>query len=447
MNKMIPLAFATIFAMLTATGAHASGRNLLVIIADDLGIDVSEFYPTSAGRHVTTPPAPLMPNLDALAQQGILFSNAWGNMECSPTRAALMTGRYDFRTGVGAYLRTGYPSLAPEEFTLAEAFRTRPDLGYQSAAVGKWHLSYGYTDPNTQGFDYYAGFLPGGGALGNYYNWSKITNGVRTNSRVYATTDQVNEAIGVIERAKEASQPSMLWLAFDAPHTPYHVPPTSLQSVAGLPPYADGVKPRPYYEAMVEAMDTEIGRLLSHVDLATTTVIFLGDNGTPGAVIALPYSRSKGKSTIYEGGIRVPLLIAGAGVEAPGRVVGDIVNIVDLFPTILELAGIDVVTALPPEARIDGVSLMPYIANTNIVPVRSWAYSEKFEQNYTDRFVRAIRNNTFKLIERADGKREFYNLAKDWRENTNILLRKLNSTERANLADLDQQMDALLATR
>ena len=270
---------------------------------------------------------------------------------------------------------------------------------------------------------------------------------MRTNSRVYATTDQVNEAIGVIERAKEASQPSMLWLAFDAPHTPYHVPPTSLQSVAGLPPYTDGVKPRPYYEAMVEAMDTEIGRLLSHVDLATTTVIFLGDNGTPGAVIALPYSRSKGKSTIYEGGIRVPLLIAGAGVEAPGRVVGDIVNIVDLFPTILELAGIDVVTALPPEARIDGVSLMPYIANTNIVPVRSWAYSEKFEQNYTDRFVRAIRNNTFKLIERADGKREFYNLAKDWRENTNILLRKLNSTERANLADLDQQMDALLATR
>lgn len=433
--------------MLVAPHAYANGRNLLVIIADDLGIDVSEFYPTSAGRHVTTPPAPPMPNLDALAQQGILFSNAWGNMECTPTRATLLTGRYDFRTGTGAYLRTGYPSLALEELTLAEAFHTRPDLGYQSAAVGKWHLSYGYTDPNTQGFDYYAGFLPGGGALGNYYNWSKITNGVRTNSRVYATTDQVNEALGVIERANEADQPYMLWLAFDAPHTPYHVPPATLQSVAGLPPYTDGLKPRPYYEAMVEAMDTEIGRLLGQVDLATTTVIFLGDNGTPGAAITSPYSRAKGKSTIYEGGIRVPLLIAGAGVEAPGRVIGNIVNIVDLFPTILALAGIDMATALPPDTKIDGVSLMPYIANTSTAQVRAWAYSEKFELDYADRFVRAIRNQTFKLIVRADGSREFYNLAKDWRENTNILLRKLNSTEKANLTYLGQQMDALLATR
>src|SRR6476660_8218427 len=106
MNKMISFAFATKFVMLTATGAHASGRNLLVIIADDLGIDVSEFYPTSAGRHVTTPAAPLMPNLDALAQQGILFSNAWGNMECTPTRETLLTGRYELRTGPGASLRT-----------------------------------------------------------------------------------------------------------------------------------------------------------------------------------------------------------------------------------------------------------------------------------------------------------------------------------------------------
>ena len=359
----------------------------------------------------------------------------------------MLTGRYGFRTGVGAYFRTGYPALPLNEFALAEAFNAKPDLDYQLASIGKWHLSDGLTDPNKQGWTYHAGAMPGGGALGNYFNWAKIVNGVRTNTTVYATTDQVDEALGAIRRATAGGRPFMVWLGFNAPHAPYHVPPIALHSQKSLAPYAAGLSPRPYYEAMIEAMDTEIGRLLAEVDLKTTTVIFVGDNGTPGAVIASPYSRARGKSTIYEGGIRVPLLIAGAGVAAPGRVVGSIVNSVDLYPTILELAGINASTVVPPGTTMDGISMVPYLTSPTAPALRTWVYSERFDLNSSDRYARAIRNATFKLIERADGSREFYNLKTDPRETNNLLLLgAMKRTERSNLLALDRQLDQLLAS-
>ena len=126
-------------------------------------------------------------------------------------------------------------------------------------------------------------------------------------------------------------------------------------------------------------MDTEIGRLLGAVDLATTTVIFLGDNGTPGDVIGAPYQRAGPSSRSTRRGVRVPLLIAGAGVAAPGRREGGLVASVDLFPTILALAGIS-----PPAGnRIDGVSLLPFLANTaSVAGVRAFAYTETFPTSF-----------------------------------------------------------------
>jgi arylsulfatase A-like enzyme len=432
LRAMARIIFLLFIAMFCAHEARAQSRNVLLIIADDFGVDVAEFYPTSAARLVTNPPAPPMPNLKRLAGRGIVFRDAWGNMECSPTRATIFTGRYGFRTGVGAYIRSGYPVLSAAEFGLPEAFKARPALGYQLANVGKWNLSFGLSDPNLHGWTYYAGPRPGAGNIGNYFRWTKVVNGVESSSTTYATTDQVNEAVGVIRGAKAQGKP-------------YHKPPNELHSRDSLP--ASGATDRAYYEAMIEAMDTEIGRLLESVDLATTTVIFVGDNGTPGGVVAPPYSKSKGKSTIYEGGIRVPLLVAGAGVVSPGRVVAGLVNTVDLYPTVLELAGIDPPAVVPSGTRIDGVSLVPHIANTAGASPRSTTYSEKFHLGYADRYQRAIRNRTYKLIKRADGTREFYNLPNDRRETTNLLSRALTTAERTNLDDLERRLRNLLATR
>ncbi len=110
---------------------------------------------------------------------------------------------------------------------------------------------------------------------------------------------------------------------------------------------------------MIEAMDTELGRLLAGVDLATTTVIFVGDNGTPNEVIATPYNPDHAKLRVYEQGIKVPLIIAGRGVKDAGRQIAALVNTVDLYPTILRLAGVDPAAVLPGGRKIDGVSLLP----------------------------------------------------------------------------------------
>jgi arylsulfatase A-like enzyme len=277
-----------------------------------------------------------------------------------------------------------------------------------------------------------------------------VVDGVQTTSTVYATTDQVNDIVRVIGEAKAAGRPYFIWGAFSAPHKPYQKPPNALHSRDGLSP--SGAGQRAYYEAMVEALDTEIGRLLRSVDLATTTVIFLGDNGTPNEIIVEPpYDDNHAKLRVYEQGVRVPMIVAGAGVAAPGRQVTGLVNSVDLYPTILRLAGIDPGTVLPAGTRIDGVSILPYLENTATASVRGTAYAEKFDLAYNEQWEHAIRNTRYKLIERASGlrwpTREFFDLANDPYEKSNLLRRTLTSSQRTNLDRLNTALDALLATR
>jgi arylsulfatase A-like enzyme len=452
--------------LLTAASAQAQKRNILLLIGDDIGIDVAEFYPTP-DRRVTTSSMPPMPNLKQLAQVGVLFRNTWANPLCSPTRATIFTGRYGFRTGLGNnVLPRGRDSsiLSPEEFILPEAFKARQDLGYALAHIGKWHVSRGVNDPNLYGWPYYAGPDPERSGLdglfvwgSSYFYWTKYVNGISTSSTTYATTDQINEALGVIRQARKQGRPYFLELAFNAAHTPYHKPANDLHSQDALPEYPSllsrfrvglsNIDLRLYFEAMVEALDTEIGRLLKEVDLTTTTVIFLGDNGTAGEVVAAPYSKDKAKGTLYQEGIQVPLLIAGAGVVSPGRIVEEIVNTVDLFPTILELAGIDMRTTIPSGTKIDGVSIVPYIQDQTSPALRQWIYAEKFRKNYDHNYQRAIRNAGYKLIERANGSREFYDMVRDPLEITNLLQSTLTDLQEANLESLDAQLDALLASR
>jgi arylsulfatase A-like enzyme len=440
---------------LLPSGAEAQGRNILLLIADDLGIDVAEIYP-EPDRLATSPPAPPMPNLNRLAASGVLFRNAWSNPGCSPTRATIFTGRYGFRTGVGTALvpeEPNLPVLPIHEFGLPKAFAARPELGYVLAHVGKWHLSHGADDPNRYGWPYFAGRDPsyaGNQTVGPppaYFAWPKTVNGITKVSTTYGTTDLVDEAAGVIDRAEGEQRPWFLWVAFNTPHAPFHRPPLALHSQKELPESGGARHFRAYYEAMIEAMDQEIGRLLQAVDLSRTTVIFLADNGTPGKVVAPPYRADRAKGTVYQDGIRVPLLIAGAGVVNPGRMVDGPVNTVDLYPTVLELAGIEPRTALPRGARIDGVSLLPHLTKASGAPIRTWAYAEKFKMSYDDRFQRAIRDQRYKLIERADGRREFYDLQANPRETANLLERRLTADEQASLRILEGHLQALLATR
>lgn len=428
------VAALTLFCAAPATAA----RNVLLILGNDMGVDVSSFYPTPV-RQVTDPPAPPLPNLARLAKQGVLFRNAWASAECSPTRATLFTGRYGFRTGIGAYVKSGRPQLSKSEVGMPEVMRASYGNDYYMAHVGKWHLSIlGAQEPLLHGWPHYAGPATPLTNMPNYFRWQKNINGSTSQSTTYATTDQVNEALSAIGSAKRQNRPYLIWLAFSAPHAPYHQPPGSLHGgdTAGA-----GTDPRALYAKMLEAMDREIGRLLKQVDLANTTVIFMGDNGTPESVVAAPYDK-RAKSTIYQGGVHVPLLIAGAGVSDPGRISSALANSVDIFPTMLELAGADWRQHVG--AKMDGVSLMPVLRGKP--GTRKWLYAERFITAYDDRPQRAVRDSRYKLIVQQ-GTRQLYDLAADPRETRNLLDRTLSSVEQQAHDELQQRMDDLLATR
>ena len=262
----------------------------------------------------------------------------------------------------------------------------------------------------------------------------------------------MNEALNAVQRANAAGTPYFVALAFNAPHADYHKPPNHLHSRDALPDVADPRVPglqRAYYEAMVEAMDTELGRLLAQVDLARTTVIFMDDNGTPGGVAAAPYNRGHFKSTPYQEGQRVPLLIAGSGVVRPGRLVDALVHVVDLFPTVLELGGLDGRAGLPPGRTIDGVSLVPFMQDRPHPAPHPYVYAGKHHRNRNDRWTHSIRDRDHKLIEwQVGARREFYGLAADPFEGTDLLApgRAMSAAQQAGLQALDAQLDALLAS-
>jgi arylsulfatase B len=430
--RFIPL--LTVFCASISNLASAP-QNILLIIADDYGIDSCSLYNTNIAA--SQPPTT---NLTALAKNGILFRNAYSNPVCSPTRACLITGRYGFRTGIGdVIMGPGSSVLTAPEITLPEVFGANPSLGYQLAHFGKWHLNNNPTSPNSiGGWPHYAGNLLG--ALTSYTNWTKTVDGVSTaNYTNYATTDIVNDAVAWIQ--SQGTKPWFAWVAFNAPHTPFHKPPSSL-----CPHYANlsgtqqniNNNPRPYFEAMVEAMDLEMGRLLAAVDRTNTHIIFLGDNGTPGQVIQPPYSSSRAKDSLYEGGIRVPLVISSPGVKQPGRTNNTLVNAVDLFSTILELAGIDATSAIPASTVLDSKSLAALLA-TNATLER-FAYAEKFGINTASPDGRCLRNSSYKLIRWDDAREEFYDVGSDPYETINLLAAGMNPIQQANYYSLEMKL-------
>ena len=386
--------------------SDASAPNILFIISDDQGVDASAQYSFSQDL-------PNTPVIDALANRGLVFENAWATPSCTTTRGSLITGQHGVNSGVNTT-----PSLLdPNSLTLQRYLANAdPAKSYSSAVIGKWHLAGGNTQnllshPNDVGVDYYAGNISG--TLDDYSNWPLVTNGVQTQSTTYHTTAVTDLAIDWIQ---DQSDPWFMWLAYAAPHSPFHLPPSDLHTRNLSGTAADiNNNPRDYFLAAIEAMDTEIGRLLDSIpadDLDNTLIIFVGDNGTPTAVIDTnAFESRQGKGTLYEGGIRVPMIVAGKGVSRQNEREDALVNSVDYFATVVEAAGL----AQPSE--IDGVSFYGVLSN---------AGSSSRSQNYSE-FVgdRAngwtVRNDDFKLIVSNNGDREFYNLNDDPREINNLI--------------------------
>lgn len=387
-----------------ATLAVQTSPNVLLIIADDFGVDASPCYAVGKNK-------PNMPNLEALCKKGVVFENVWVNPVCTPTRATLLTGRYGFRTQVGAVGDV----LDSGQTTIFDALGQQGV--YSSAVIGKWHVAPNndITHPASLGVPYYAGFLQG--ALRDYNSIPLIKDGATTNVTGYATTVFTDLAITWVKQQK---QPWFLWLAYNAPHTPFHLPPKNLISNQSLTGTATDIRsnPQAYYFAAAEALDAEMGRLLKSVDQNNTVIIFVGDNGTPAQVTQYNGDRARAKGSVYQGGVAVPLVIAGPGQTA-ARSTG-LVNGVDITATIAAISGVKL-------ENIDGRSLLPALQGKPLE--RSFAYTEVFKSaantnpNQEDTVIesKTIRDAQYKLIRFAGTREEFYDLKNDPFEATNLL--------------------------
>lgn len=388
--------------------------NLLLLIADDVGID-------KIGVYAEHPRPAATPNIDALAARGVLFRNAYAPPMCSPSRAAMLTGRLNRRYGLGNAINAHRADfeLSLDEISIPEMLALSPHR-FASSAVGKWHLGganapSGLRHPLASGFPWYAG------AFGiiretrlegeeSYFRWRKNSNGEIAWRNVYATTDTVNDALARIAAMPE---PWFLWVAFNAAHFPLHTPPAELYGGRALVDEADA------YHAAVEALDSEIGRLLASVEpevMARTTVIFVSDNGTPRPVVTPPRDPSHFKRTLYEGGINVPLIAAGPDVSRPGTESQALVHVVDVFATAAEIAEVDLADLRGPDGgrlAIDGRSLLPYLRDPDAASGRAIVYQDFFRGNGSPPYridERMVRDARWKLLVDTEGKEQFFDL-------------------------------------
>lgn len=366
--------------------------NFIIIVADDLGYgDLSSYGgPIAASQ------------LDTLASQGIRFREFHVSPMCTPTRVALATGRYPQRSGlVSALPADSTTGISGAEVTLAEMLR---DAGYSTALVGKWHL--GKQDPfspTRHGFQTFYG-MRGGAAdhlthrnVNNWLDWWR--NETPNDVREYSATAVTREALSFLD--SHSDKPFFLQVAYQQPHTPYQGPndPPGYNNVASFP-------------AMVRAVDQGIGEIIARVRRLQlerrTLVLFFSDNGghPPGSSNA---PLRGGKTSVFEGGIRVPAIAWWPGTITP-RVSDDLVAVQDLLPTLAEIAG----ATLPP-VTIDGRSIAPVLKSGGPAPARRlfWKHGNNA----------AVRDGQWKLV-MVGGEPMLFNLSADLSENVNLAARR-----------------------
>lgn len=396
-----------------------SKPNVLLIIADDMGIEACPGYNIGAIK-------PNMPNLQKLINNGVTFDNFWTYPICSPTRASILTGRYGYRTGV---LNVDDAGIIPaDEKTLHTYLDEQTGKAYSHSIIGKWHLSQKEPNRPTQmGIGYYAGLLSG--AVTDYNSWSLTENGQTSTSTEYVTTKLTNLAIDWINAQ---NKPWFCWLAYTAPHTPFHLPPDTMHSQGALPTDQASIdaNPQPYFMAMMESLDFEIGRLTKNIpqdELANTVIIFIGDNGTSGQVVQAPYISTQAKGSLYQGGIHTPLIVSGPVVSRSNERESALIGSTDLFATIAQLCGSETTK------YHDSYSFKGLLDGTRASD-RTYNYSEVLSTS-PSKSGYTVRNDQYKLIQFDGGSRRLYNLNDDRYENNN-LINKLNTADQTALDEL-----------
>ncbi|UQD54871.1 sulfatase-like hydrolase/transferase [Flavobacterium sp. K5-23] len=432
-SLLIILAIATMLSLYSCSkdeNSHStintsSSPNIIFIIADDMGWDVYGKYPGISGIKATTP------TLDSLARTGITFTNFWSSPVCAPTRASILTGKYGFRTGVGGVQTPSTAVLQSNETIIQKYINDKTVNKYATAIIGKWHVSAAnqLDAPESFGVGYYSGIFTGG--VPSYTNWTQTSGGKQQNNTTYTTTHLVNQSVSWIQ---QQTKPFFLWLAFNAPHTPFHRPPLNLITDQTLSDNQASINsnPFPYYLASIEAMDKEIARLIKSLTAAqkeNTVFVFIGDNGTPTQVAQTPYKTIGSKGTLYQGGINSPLLISGKNITRKNTVENAMVQGPDLFTTFADITGASSANYQ------DGISLKPLFTNAN-ASKRTFAYSEQFGQSSPNSDGYTIRNINYKLIHLENNSEKLYNLSIDPFEEKNLLQTTLTTEAQQNLDEL-----------
>jgi N-acetylgalactosamine-6-sulfatase len=435
-------ALAAALSLPAAMQAHQQQQqppNIVLLFADDLGCgDLS----CEGATDIRTP------HIDSIGKQGVRFLNGYCNApECTPSRTALLTGRYQQRVGgmecalgvgnVGRYdeaiwLRErnqmGLPTSEP---TIARMLK---DNGYDTAITGKWHL--GYTpemSPNAHGFDH-AFYILGGNA--DYYTHKEedgtnvlYENGKQITQEGYVTDLFGRQAVQWLSK-RSSDKPFFLYVPFTSPHSPFQTP-----NHRDIPKGGYNRGTRALYAGMVEAMDAQVGAILAQLDKqkasANTWVIFLSDNGGTGPASNGIY-RGK-KSSVYEGGLRTPILMRWPGMFTPGSQTAQVTAMFDLTAAMLAAAKVR------PPRRLDGENLLPIWQGKQEIKPRSLFWRYRRAENTRS----AARQGDWKLVV-ENGKEELFHLGRDPKETTNLLASEETNANylRRKLSEWDRETRA-----
>jgi len=468
-TKYISILLLFFFALTSCSQKYREKPNVLFILVDDLGWNDLGCYGSTFHES---------PNLDKLAASAVKFTNAYSaHPVCSPTRAAIMTGKNPARIGITDWIpgrgdkkqKLKTPKilneLPLEEYTIAEAFR---DNGYKTFFAGKWHLGDVGFLPTDQGFDINMGGNHTGQPRGGYYSPYKNPQLPDGPKGEYLTDRLTNETIKFIENSKVTGKPFFAYLAYYAVHTPIQACKRHLakfkKKAKTLPAAPDSGYVRehdgwtktqqnnPAYASMIYAMDENVGRLIKKLKelgiYDNTIIVFTSDNGGlstlfwKGAPTSI-YPLRAGKGWCYEGGIRVPLIIKPATNKDKAKVVDQPVVSMDLYPTLVDLAGIKPV----PDQYVDGTDLVPAMQGKQLKrEAIFWHYPHYHGSAWTP--GSSIREGDWALIEFYEygNKVELYNIKNDIGEKTDLsekypertksMLNKLREMQKATGAKL-----------
>lgn len=403
----------------TIKSGNSEKPNIIVIMADDMGNADVGF---NGCKDIPTP------NIDRIANEGVKFTNGYTSYSvCSPSRAGFITGRYEQRFGFerNPQYRPNDPNmgLPKDQITIAESLS---QVGYKSGIIGKWHLGCNISHhPMNRGFDEFFGHLGGGhqyfpekltiedsygieDELLSYRTWI-MRNHTPVKTKKYLTDEFSDEAVSFVERHKK--EPFFLFLAYNAPHAPMQA---TDKYLSRFPNIKD--KKRRTYAAMVSALDDGVGRVLDKLEELgideNTLVYFLSDNGGPETKNSSNNGvLREGKSSVYEGGFRVPFALRWKGKISP-QVFDYPVSSLDIFATISAISNSPVNDDKP----LDGVNLIPYLTGKNSGNPHNTIYLRKYDNG-----LFAVRVGNYKLVTRNKGAvRELYDLSKDISESNDL---------------------------